>query len=338
MDAEGPAEDPLTAAGIFTNQGRDISAIIALGANSAVEPLEPEIVYETTPGVDRREFFQRYMPSDEPSLTSRFVDTQATAKLVDAIAQCSERHRLIRSISQYYEALRNWRMGLELLALAHLFMGVEAVKKASWRRLIATRGISKEDLAAEWGYSSDGRRGLDDYLDTEARLRLIFQGDDTCHRAAKRTSDHFEHGFSSAGKLYKGAEESLVATAAYLREAILSILDVSDDVRELLLVTKFKKPRGPLGLDFYLKSHLVGKGEKLEADGTEYPYCVWRSGLADVTLDEENQMYSFRPNNTLTASLAEGIKLENLRWELWDRSRFYPSDKEASATTEVEAK
>src|SRR5215217_5082111 len=51
LDAEGNAEQLTEAGSTFTNAGRDIAAIVALGVNAAIAPLEPELVYESIPGL-----------------------------------------------------------------------------------------------------------------------------------------------------------------------------------------------------------------------------------------------------------------------------------------------
>jgi hypothetical protein len=324
MDAEGEASDLRLAASAFTNLGRDVAAILALGANAFVAPLEEEVIYDATPNIDKREYLQRYVPPDTPSLTSRFIDTSACAELVSAFARSGERDRIVRATSQYYEALRNWRSGSELLALSHLFMGVEAVKKACWRSYLAVAGTTKEQLAAQWGYKEDGRLSIDAFLDLEARLRLVFQGDRECHQVAKTTSDHFEHGFSNAGSLYKGAGESLVPTARYLREAILSLVDLSAESRETLCGDRYRRTRGPLGMDTYLRAHLNGYNDKLAADGADYPHFQCMSKLKNVSFDVEKERYLFTPDQSWTANIRDGAKFEVFGIEMWDLSSISP--------------
>lgn len=324
MDADGEASDLHLAASAFTNLGRDVAAILALGVNASIAPFEVEVVYETTPDIDQREYFQRFVPPDTPAMTSRFIDISACGELVSAFAKSGQRDRIVRATSQYYEALRNWRSGSELLALAHLFMGVEAVKKACWRNCIAVSDKSKEQLGAEWGYKEDGRLSIDAFLDAEARLRLVFQGDRDCCQLAKGTSDHFEHGFSNAGSLYKGAGECLVATARYLREAILSLVDISAESRDVLLGDKYRKARGPSGVDTYLRAYLKGEIDKLAAEGTDYPFCEWVAKLKNVAFDSERDKYAFTPDHSWTARLGQGATLESMRVEIWDVSSFSP--------------
>ena len=322
FDAQGNSSDLHTAARTFTNLARDIAAVVALSANATIAPLTPEVIYEVIPGEARREYLQRFVRPDDVALTSRFIDVTVAGQVISALPRDVERNRLTRAISQYSEALKNWRTGDELLALSHLFMGVEAIKTACWRSKVIATGESREKLAAEWSYLEGGRLPLKVFLDQEARVRLVFKGDQKCHRLAKMTSDHFEHGFSNAGELYQAAGESLVPTAEYLREAILTISDLSPESRELMLGKKYKTPRGPLGMETYLRGFLVGEEECLAAEGTEYPFCRWKAGLKDVSFDPSKDRYSFIPDETFTASLGEGTELESLTLEKWDSSIF----------------
>lgn len=205
VDAEGEADGLLEAAQNFGNVAREIAAVIALAANAAVLEVEPEVIFESTSGISKRPYFQRYMAPDAFAMTSRFVDVPRTAALIDAVETSKEKHRLIRAISQYVEALKSWHLGAELIAVSHLFMGVEALKRAAWRHLVSVKGISADELGAQWGFDKNGRMNLVTFLDAEARVRLIFLGNQECHKQAKHVSDHFEHGFSNAGELYTKA-------------------------------------------------------------------------------------------------------------------------------------
>jgi len=213
-------------------------------------------------------------------MTSRFVDVPRTAALIGAVETSKEKHRLIRAISQYSEALKSWRPGAELLAVSHLFMGVESLKKAAWRHLVSAQGISARQLGAQWGFDENGRMNLDTFLDAEARVRLIFSANQECHQLAKYVSDHFEHGFSNAGELHTKARNCVIPTARHLREAIFSLLSLEMDTLHVF-TSDYAEPRGPARLEQYFFAELMGGGEKLAAEGSEYPICLWRSSFDD---------------------------------------------------------
>ncbi len=245
LDAEGIASDLQAAARAFSNLGREIAAVISLSANAWIAPLEPEVVYETTPGLARREYFQRYLPPDEVAQTSRFVDTAATAEIVSALDRNAERDRLIRSIAQYSEALRNWRTGSELLALAHIYMGIEAITVARLRHELAKAEKDRQQLAMEWCFRDDGHQKIDAFLNSQTRERLVFKGDSESYQVAKEVSDHLEHGLSNAGRLVEKAGNAVIPTAGYLRQAILSVLDLSEKTLQVTLSANISHREAP---------------------------------------------------------------------------------------------
>lgn len=106
-----------------------------------------------------------------------------------------------------------WRREDRLLALAHLFMAAEALTRAVLREHLRSTEKTEEALAAEW--SVDGRK-----LEAAARKKLIFRNDATCHRAAKKASDAFEHGFDDLNVIRPMAESVIVKTARYIRRRL----------------------------------------------------------------------------------------------------------------------
>lgn len=343
LDAVGEADDLNRAASLFTNAGRDMASFLALSANASIAVLEPELILEVTPGLGKREYFQRFLPEDGFTYTSRFFDRDAALKLIQAVAKSSERDRLIRATSFYCEALRNWVNGSELMALSYLFMGVEAITAAALRHHLLKSGLSQESLAAEWGYapsprcsgckqptSPSGRLSIGTFLNQEARVRLVFQGDRRCHKVAKETSDRFEHGLANAGALYKSAEESLQPTAEFLRKAILTVADLSNET-VVALGKNSARPRGPAEVDTYLRAFVVGDGPELAAPGDEYPFFRWKPVIKNVDFDETTNRYKFEPADELTAHLADGITFQTLSIEIWDRSVFAGAVTPASA-------
>lgn len=117
-------EDAMT----WITVGRELASIISLGANAAIEPLQGELIYDITPNHQEREFFQRFIPGDDMTISSRTVPIDATAALMTAFAMHGQRDRLLRAVMQYTQALLYWELGNELPAVAHLWMGVGAIK------------------------------------------------------------------------------------------------------------------------------------------------------------------------------------------------------------------
>jgi len=322
MDGQGESESVESAAAEFSNIGRDLSAIVSLVMNAAIGPLAPEVVLEVTPGLTRRPFFQRFVPADEVAMSSRFIDGEAVIRVVELAASHPEKDRLTRAVSQYAEALNRWSAGAEVPILAHLFMGVEAIKTAMWRQVLRDTGKTKAELADEWGYDRSRRLTIDQFLNETARARLVFKNDPILKKA-KQVSDSFEHGFVNAGKLYKPARDSLMKTAGYLRSAILELAGVDSVERQRLLDT-YSTPRGLGSLEMYWRSTLVGEAEHLGPPGGEYPMFSWQMAIEEATFDEETDKYSFKPRTTMTAHAAQGLTFEGGTFEVWDAGTFTP--------------
>ena len=316
------AESIEEAAALVT-RGREMAIMVALATNCAISPLEAELVYEVTPDTDEREFFQRFVPDDQISYADRVVPMDATSALLSCIAQHSHRDRLVRAISQYSEALSRWENGSELLSLSHLFMGVEAIKKACWRNYAIEHKMAKEEIANQWGFKDGGRLTIDDFLDQEARIRLVFKNDRKHHRIAKDTSDSFEHGFANGGGLFKAAAASLVPTANYLREAIIDISGLEPEHRETLLGDKYSSPRGPAGLEQYFRGVLKAPvGVRLAADDQDHPFCIWQIEINARKTAEGTHEYEHKP--TMTPIIGPGVTLQPLNHEVWARGTFKP--------------
>ena len=205
----------------WVTAGRELASVISLAANAAIAPLKAELVYDITPGKKEREFFQRLEPADQGTLSSRIVPMDAARALLSAVGANAERDRLLRAIMQYNEALLRWELGNELLVIAHLWMGIEAITKSLLRLYLEEPGVTKEDLAAEWGFDPKRYMTLDHFLDAEARVRLTCLGDRLHHGIAKSVSDRFEHGLANGGQLFAGASDTLIPIASYFAEQSL---------------------------------------------------------------------------------------------------------------------
>jgi len=320
VEARGKAMGLIPAAEMLANGARDLATIISVSVNASMGKIDIELAFDSTPGVQEHEYFQSFVP--EKNLTvvpGRKIDCRATAALVIALTPHSDRERIMRAISQYSLALEYWSPGSELLCVAHLFMGIEALKSVALKQHLHETGLTKEQLGERWGYRQDGRESIDQYLDHGVRMRILYGEDAESHQKAKHVSDNFEHGFRNFGDLRPKAREVVVATARHLRTSIIRLAGVDDEVRDLLLATPFDTPRGPLKLTKYLWGQLLGDTENLAAEGQKYPICHWKSSLEKVVRNKDGG-YSFSPKETFTMSLGSGVSFTPGRFEVWDGS------------------
>ncbi|MGZ6109714.1 MAG: hypothetical protein ACXWMR_16615, partial [Gemmatimonadaceae bacterium] len=153
--------------------------------------MKPELAYDITPGLTERDFFQHFLPEDRLLLVNRRrLSSELIARVLTQLFNHPEVDRIRRTIGQYYQALRNWEPGQEVMALAHLWMGVETITPVALRRAFAAANSDRAGIASAWGI--DIRQ-----LDGEVRKRLILHGDADSYNKAKDASDGFEHGFLS---------------------------------------------------------------------------------------------------------------------------------------------
>lgn len=178
IEASGEAPTLDDAIEEFALKARALVPLLALTANAPVDEPEVHLAFDSSGDSEEHEFFENFLP-DAVGMprSSRECDPKLFADLVTAIARSSEADRLHRAATQYSVALTHWRPGHQLLAVAHLWMGIEAVTPVALRRELAARSITRDQLLNEW--SVEPRK-----LDAEVRRRILFRGDDAAYRAA----------------------------------------------------------------------------------------------------------------------------------------------------------
>jgi hypothetical protein len=253
IEATGTNNTLISAAETLANGAKDIANIIALTTNASIGPIEVELAYDATPGVNEREYFQSFMPDKTiNNVPGRKINCEITAALVGLIGQHPDKDKIMRAVSQYSIALENWFMGSELPCVSHLYMGMEALKGITLKHHLSQTGVAKKQLAEQWGFHVGGRETIDQYLDHEVRKRILFQNDTETHRKAKKASDDLEHGFTNFGALRPIAKEAIVSTAKYLRTAILDLAGVDEDRKRIILTKPYDTPRGPSKIVKYI--------------------------------------------------------------------------------------
>lgn len=310
-----------------TTGARDIATALGLTANAWMGQIEPELAYDATQGITQRDFWQRLLPEEKLTLVpSRRIGIGPTRAVLEGLENSPFRDRLRRACSQYHSSLERWVPGSEVLAVAHLFMAIEALKPVAVDQECKKSGLSKAELAQSWGFSSSGRRSLDDFLQSEARRRVLFAGDTECHQRAKRVSDSFEHGFANSGALFQDARAVADLAAAYVRTFILDSLSLDQTTLQSLREKPYCNPSGPLDLLFCFRGTLEGENDTLAAPGNFYPIMEWKHGLEHVGRLPDGG-YGFRPSNKLTARFAQGISMRAKRFEIWgNRTTTFSGD------------
>jgi len=207
----------------FANAGLAMLPILALCTNAAVGEPEIEVGFENTSGVKERDYFQCYVPQETDIIhICRHIKIEQTLSVIRKLATHNESERLRRGANQYRLALDSWRLGRETLALAHLWMAIEAITKAKIRMECSARGLSApKELADSLGVQPD-------QLDPTVRKELILKGDNECYSKARKASDGFEHGYLDYSQIIEKAKDVRHRMASYIR---LSILEIIGDAR-----------------------------------------------------------------------------------------------------------
>jgi hypothetical protein len=313
VEITGKSPDMSQAVAALMGKAAEISATLAICANASMGQFETELVFDASPENQQHEFLQLFVPEwPLVPVPGRRIDIEVVSLVLNALAAHGEAPRISRAIAQYSEALSFWRPGREVSCLAHLYMGVEALSPAILRQHRKKLSKNNEQLAADWRV--DQKR-----FENEARLRLIFDGDEECFGKARRASDAFEHGFLDYDAVRKLTQDALLRTAGYLRQAIFRTLELNENIFARLFDGTHSVPRGPLLLVRYLRGQMIGKVEDLAAETQQYPMVEIRSSLATVRIDEDG-MYGFSTEIKITPNIGQKAQFRPERFEIWDGS------------------
>ena len=309
VELSGPGESLDEAMRRHNDLAGTVASILTLAANAGVEQLQVELAFDATPEVNEHEFFQNFL-LDETGMPriSRGPDADAFTSLFTKMVESPKRDRLFRAAAQYQIALQHWIPGHEILALAHLYMAMEALTPVALEAAAESAG-GKEALVASWGIEIKK-------LDPEVRRRILFQGDDEAYREARMASDGFEHGFLDFEKIRSYSVARREPVAKYVRMALLEYSRLEDSVRVTLLDDRLRLPIASTRLAKYLKATLVGPVDKLAPPELQYPMFRLRSAISSVT-NEADGTVTIEPKETGDALLGEGVLAMNPHLEVW---------------------
>jgi len=327
IEVTGPAPSIEVALGIAASSADHYARQVAFGANAWQGLLSVHLAYESTPGHRQRMFFQNWI-RDEIGLprVARDIDPDLMFRLLAAITQLTEKDiaRVLRAIMQYTDALQHWKIGNELYALAHLYMGVEAITPTAIRWEVNRRGLKdpKELETAVHGPPADSlklriasylyrRAGgyIPSRLDPWARREIIFCGDKKTYYTAKNASDQFEHGLSHHQELQQLAAKCVERTAAYLRSAILNYIPLTDDDRTSLKEKPYAKPLSASGFERQLLATIACGEDEIAAPDQAYPIVRWAFNLKDFRLADDGGQH-MRVTQTVTPRIGKNAKFK----------------------------
>jgi hypothetical protein len=302
------------------SQASVLKSLISGAMNAYTDELQVERSFDGCDDHDDHAFFQN-MLTDEvglPRLTRR-LDLEAFDGFCKALMAHPRRDRLMRGIAQYELAIKHWIPGQETLALAHLFMAMEALTPVAREIAIADAG-GKEALMSKWGLnrracSSCGVEYGDGELDANVRRRVLFQEDDDVYNEAKDASDGFEHGYLGYATVYAHAERNRDRLGVLARHAIMDLIATAGGWRDTLLTGPRDIPIPAVRIIKYLWATLSGPAHGLAPDGLHYPGFSMSSTLGSVTVAADGAVLA-HPTETLTKQLGDGVELTDLNYEV----------------------
>jgi hypothetical protein len=150
IDVCGPAPSLDDAMRRFQNAANSLLPELALSANAHIAPVDTVLAYDKTVGVAEREFFQNLSSFNYEMRNGRKIPTSAAIALIQVLNSHPNAGRFRRAISQYNIALSHWRPGNEVLSLAHLFMGVEAITPVARERFCKQNNLADKELSDYW--------------------------------------------------------------------------------------------------------------------------------------------------------------------------------------------
>jgi hypothetical protein len=305
IELTGPAPSLAIAVNIASATANDFVRQVAFAANAWHGVINVHLAYDSSAGRQERDFFQNWVP-DERGLPrqAREIDPDLMYRLLESITKTSQREkpRISRAITQYTDALQYWKLGNDLYALAHLYMGVEAITETVIRAELRRRGLKKRKeleielngppaeslllrLATYFYVLAGGSRK--ETLGSWARLELVFRGDKEIYLTAKRASDRLEHGVAAHQDVQRLAEKCVAKTAMYLRESILSQLNMSESDLDALTSKPYEQPTNTGGFERQFLATIVSDDDEIAAPDQAYPLVRWEFKLRDFSIAED---------------------------------------------------
>lgn len=315
---------------------RMLCSLIAFAANVRTGTPEVHIAFDSTEGRQEREFLEVFLPDEEglPREGRRIVTDEVKA-LFEALTASGEAKRLSRALYQYEQGLRYWYYGGEWLALAHLYMAVEALTKSFIRDRCAREGVDEAELARRNGVDPDDaeRPRWRPALDAWARRDLIFQADNSTYESAKGASDGMEHGFMDLNEVNRRALQATETTFRYVREAIVQLLSL-DRLAHAELISR--APRDVGSLRKMIRGRFIGTMNDLAPTGEEYPYLEWRSRVRSMTRVDDEFRMTF--DETFTVRCHPDAQFQGTAFEVRGRAESGADPVHLEAVQEIEAR
>ena len=302
IEARGPApslDDAITA---YRNAANSLGVIIALSANAVIQPAIVHIAFDNSSGKSEREYYVASIEEERGiPCPGRLVDVSATFGLLQAVFNHHDSPRFHRAIAQYAHAISFWSPGLELLAVAYLFMSVDALTKLVLEDQLGVHGLSSNNqLAAYLGV--DIRQ-----LDAEVRRRFILENDVILANEFSDISNAFEHGYGAVPDLIQRSVLIRDRVAHLVRSALIRSAKLDGDIESELLARRWAEPKSISPYTVVLRGKLIGESQELADPDSEYPLVVWKPRISNAVESEPRRVTMKLEGEITVTSLASGV-------------------------------
>jgi hypothetical protein len=291
-DVHGTADSLSEALTQFSQVLALIAPAVSLAVNGHVPEFEYQLAYDDTPEDDLHEFRQWFRPGPGPLARpgQQLIDPDLCQGVLSAVLESPEGARAYRACVQYQEALGAWTAGMELRAVMHLWMAVEALTKAFLRLERDRQKVDDDGLCKAWAIEKK-------QLDSEVRRRLIFHGDSDCYRTTHATSDGLEHMFEDFPKLQKSALKCRKCASEHVRLAVFELVGIAPEHLTKLLAPPHNEPVTLVSLDRSVVAELSGKGGTLARHDRDHPVLEnWNPKIVGVSTKGEGFEVSIEDN------------------------------------------
>jgi len=309
LEVRCPAHHAEQAVAQAVSLGANLVPLLSFAVNAHVPVPLPHLAYEAAPRLTRRRFWQAQVTLEQGlPRPSRIQREELLFPLLGAVFAAGVDPRLPRAFGQYHAALRDWTTSGRPLAMAHLYMALEALGPVAEREARQRLNLPDQQAHARYRGVDVGLKNWKEVLLGWVRRDELCQGDKVTYDLARRASDGLEHGSMDFPEVRAAAETTGPLLLSYVRRGLLGLLDLPESVRRALAD---KQPLDVSPLRFSVTGELTGAVEDPDAlgqDGQPYPYADWH-----VTLDDHHRLPDGRmrmtPRMNLTARLAEDVQL-----------------------------
>lgn len=320
-DARGEAPSLGLAVEVFANFTRGVAAVLSVAANASMGNFTADIMYDITSGRSERQYWRRALPEEPLMINSgRRLPSDLAVGLLTAWMTwlhhgVKDTDRWHRAFTQYHHALQSWEPGLEIDALGHLWVGMEALTPIKLRQISKAEGKDNVELAQSYQVDIRG-------LDAEIRRRYLFGGDDECYSLAREARSGLQHAYRPLWDVRDRALRARNQTANYLRTALLEMVGLDPGLLRVLLSPPFDRPLF-WSVTTEIHGWLVGNSDELARSEDVYPRVDWDLIPVELPVDAEGDAgLSFEV--WVDPKLADGVRY------VYDRvSMIHPLDDDA---------